>query len=343
MKRVVIGMLVIFLILASGCVQAETKTKSTGEVKTIPASIENNCIGFLIGNPGEEASVAAEIGAGWTRPHPGPFSWQNLEPSQGNYNFADSDFWVKEIQKNNLAISGTIWPYADWDQETCHSTECEVTPEDEFYPKFGKTEIPISRCAPCNLDDYKTFVTKMVERYDGDGVGDMAGLETPIKYWEVLNEPEMAGPTLTFFIGTEQEYVNILKASYEAIKSACPDCKVLQGGAQNAMPDNLDFWRKVYDFGGANYFDIANIHYITEGDVKTLNTKNFKAMMQEKNINKPIWVTEAQYNSDSEIKSSVSGALNAGASKIFFTQFTTGEFGTSGEYSDVFVDINSMC
>jgi hypothetical protein len=46
--------------------------------------------------------------------------------------------------------------------------------------------------------------------------------------------------------------------------------------------------------------------------------------MQEKNINKPIWVTEAEYNSESQVEASVEGALSVGASKIFFTRFKIG-------------------
>jgi hypothetical protein len=67
--------------------------------------------------------------------------------------------------------------------------------------------------------------------------------------------------------------------------------------------------------------------------------------MQEKGIDKPIWVTEAQYRSENQVKNSFEGALTAGASKIFFTQFRIGEFGhpTSGEYSKVYDDIPSKC
>ncbi len=321
--------------------------KQTKKPPELLVNIENNCIGFLSGNP-QELKTITKIGGAWVRPHPGPFAWGWIEPEKGRFFFKETDMWVKESQKNNLAILATIWPYADWDQEVCHSSECKVAPEEEFYPKGfgpGRVGIPISRCVPCSLQDYKNFVAKMVERYDGDGIEDMPGLKIPIKYWEVLNEPEMAEPRLTFFIGTQEEYVEILKASNQAIKSACLDCKVVQGGAQHSMPDNLAWWEKVFDWGGANYFDVANIHYIREGDLSTLNVKAFKALMQKKGIKKPIWVTEAQYRSENEIELSVDGALNAGASKIFFTQFEVGRFGVplSGEYSRVYERIPSKC
>lgn len=339
---ITLGLLLVVFI--SGCVQ-----EGGGAPVDVPADIENNCIGFLIGNPDEEAGTVADIGGGWARPHPGPFAWQWIEPVKGNFIFEGTDYWVRKIQENEIAILGTIWPYSDWDQAKCHSDECEVTPEHIFYPKPEPRRppmgIPISRCVPCNFDDYKNFVSRMVERYDGDGTNDMPGLKIPIKYWEVLNEPELAEVPITFFMGTQEEYVEILKASHEAIKSACPDCKVVQGGAQHSMPENLAWWGRVFDLGGSDYFDIANIHYINEGDLNTLNVEDFKGLLEGKGISKPIWVTEAQYKSEDQIEASVEGSLKAGASKIFFTQFEVGRFGvpSPGEYSSVYDRMPGKC
>ena len=185
----------------------------------------------------------------------------------------------------------------------------------------------------------------MVERYDGNGIKDMPGLKIPIKYWEILNEPEMNGPKLTFYKGTQEEYVQILKSSKEAIKSTCSDCKIVQGGAAGTMDFMLAYWKNIFGLGGGNYFDIANIHYIGSGDLATLNVKQFKKLMNDNGVNKPIWVTEAQYRSEDQIEISVDGALNAGASKIFFTQFIPGQFGVpqSGGYSKVYDKVVSKC
>ncbi|HID44067.1 MAG TPA: hypothetical protein EYP30_09930, partial [Archaeoglobaceae archaeon] len=93
-------------------------------------------------------------------------------------------------------------------------------PEDQFYPKVKdgiKEGIAKSQCNPCNMTDYKNFIRRLVERYDGDGIDDMPSLEIPIKYWEILNEPEMNEPHLTFYKGTPDRYVEILKASREEI------------------------------------------------------------------------------------------------------------------------------
>jgi len=326
------------------CVKGMAK-KTVGNIVSIHSKIENNCIGFVPGAP-EETEMISRIGGGWARPHPGPFAWGWIEKQKGSYDFATTDEWVKESQKNKVALLATIWPYADWDQGQCHDSTCKVTEQDIFYPKnkMGFVEgIPESRCAPCNYEDYQNFITKLVERYDGDGIDDMIGLEIPIKYWEVLNEPEMKGEDMTFFKGSQDDYVQIIKKTFDTIKIACHDCKVLHGGAAGTQQFMLDYWSNI--FSNTKDFDIANIHYIRGSDVNSLNVKDYKTFLQGKSINKPIWVTEAEYNSDSEVIPSVSGALQAGASKIFFTQFKIGQFGLpeDGKYSEVYSNIAAKC
>jgi hypothetical protein len=308
----------------------------------LPESIEGNCIGFLIGDPREARTVPLAGGA-WARPHPGPFAWQWLEPEEGSFSFHEADRWVQAAQANGVALLGTIWPYADWDQKTCHDASCEVSMEDQFYP-FGPGGIPKSRCVPCDMEAYGNFLKTLVERYDGDGVEDMPGLEVPVMYWEILNEPELGESFLTFFKGTEEEYVEILKVSYHAIKEACPQCKVVQGGAAGSG-DTLEYWGRVFDLGGGEYFDIANIHYISHWDKDTLNVRDFKALMDEKGVEKPIWVTEAELPTEEDAAKSFQGAIEAGASKVFFVSFTPGDMGppAPGRYSPVFGGLSSRC
>jgi len=351
MKRgILIGIIIVIAIIIAAFfvfINQNSKENLNAENQsptTIPDSVENNCIGFVIGAP-DEIPLISKIGGGWARPHPGPFAWGFIETEKGKFDFSVTDEYVQVAQEKNIAILATIFPYADWDQASCHSKECEVSTLDIFYPevKMGwKNGIPKSRCIPCNFTDYNVFIMKLVERYDGDGIEDMLGLKIPIKYWEVLNEPEMKGGDMTFFKGTPEEYAEIFKKTRDLIKGTCSDCKILHAGAAGVQDYMLDYWGKV--FGNKIDFDIANIHFIKRSDLNTLNVKDFKIFLSENNINTSIWVTEAEYNSDSEIENSVIGALNAGASKIFFTQFKVGQFGPpSGEYSPSLKNISSKC
>jgi len=318
------------------------------EAITMTDSIRNNCVGFLVGDTMESDTINT-IGGAWARPHPGPFSWGTIEKSKDNFDFENTDYWVSEMQKDNITILPTVWPFADWDQETCREKECEMTREAIFYPDNFKPEhgVPKWRCAPCNYDDYKSFLSKLVERYDGDGTNDMPGLIVPIQYYEISNEPSMQNDFLTFFKGSPEEYVQILKNSNEAIKEACPDCFVVQGGAAGTSTEMKAFWEEVFDKGGANYFDVANIHFVNYGDIGTLNVFEFKQLLTTRGIEKPIWVTEVEFDDETKIVSSLKGALNAGASKVFFTRFLfMKNFDgpkTFGDYSKEYEGITENC
>lgn len=317
------------------------------QVVSIPVEIEDNCLGFVIGAP-DEMSLISEIGAAWARPHPGPFAWGFIEPEKGTFDFSMADDYVLKGQQNNVAVLGTIWPFADWDQKACHQTECQVGNQDIFYPEVKdhwKTGIPLSRCAPCNYDDYQTFIKTLVERYDGDGVDDLPGLIIPIKYWEILNEPEMSSTEMTFYKGSQEDYVKTLQKSYWAIKTACPDCQVLHGGAAGTQSFMLNYWQKILELGGGDYFDLANVHYINANEPKTLNVADFKNFCRAKGSDKPVWLTEVEFGSETGIAESVTGALQAGAQKIFFTQFKVGQFGlpADGKYTVAYKDLIANC
>ncbi len=281
--------------------------------------LTGSCFGHLVGGIGE-ISTLKDLGSMWVRPHPGPFTWQWVEPTNDEFDWSLTDKWVIAAQESDISILGTIWPYADWDQATCHPSSSQVSSSDHFYPGEAAEKnlyIPKYRCIPCDFDDYKDFLFQLIERYDGDGEKDMDGLTQPIKYWEILNEPEMVSENLTFFIGSQEEYVQILQASYETIKTACPDCQVLNGGAAGMENESLSYWEGIFDLGGGNYFDILNIHFLGGGDPNTLNVSGFKDLLERKGLTKQIWGTESLFPSENDMVSFVKGALDAGASKVF--------------------------
>lgn len=315
---------------------------------SMPESIENNCIGFLVGNEDEIENIPV-IGAAWTRPHPGPFAWGFIERNSGMYDFHVTDDYVREAGNNDVAILPTVWPFADWDRAS--SSECMVSGQDEFYPRVypadpgGFQGIPTYRCKPKDMQAYKRFLAALVERYDGDGINDMPDLKIPIKYWEVLNEPELDSEHLTFFLGDEEDYLEVLRESYLTIKESCPDCKVLHGGAAGTQTEFLAFWDNLFELGTAEYFDIANIHHIGGHD-PTLNVAEFKSLLDEHNIKKPIWVTEAEFDSpDADAKALSQGALDAGADKIFFVSFEVGGHRPvhPGQHHPVYEEIVGLC
>ena len=290
---------------------------------------ENSHFGFM--HPQHNYSEAQNLNVHWERPHPGPFIWDELQKDGGEYDWSFSDNYIKKSQSYNFNIIGTIWPFADWDQKSCHSLEVCRGYGFEGLPPGPPDKLPIYRCKPCDMTVYSSFVQNLVERYDGDGLDDMPGLIYPIKYWEALNEPEIQTKELIFFKGTTDEYFQILKTTYNAVKSADPEAKVLHAGMAGMFKDPLNFWKPIFAQGAGNYFDIANVHSI-DADNEDFFAKEMKDFLENYNLTKSIWITEAQYGRGGEVSGeefdkllikSYASAFGNGAEKIFYVGLHT--------------------
>ena len=261
--------------------------------------------------------------------------WNSIEPEEGKFDWKEADERLGDSDMGEIYYLSIIWPYANWDQKTCHEGEKYKA---TGHLKRGGEDLYMG--APCDMNKYSSFIEKVVERYDGDGTDDMPDLKKPIKYWEVLNEPSMqggslggAGEDLKFFVGTSQEYFNILKASYESIKKADSESQVLHAGMAGMQEEFVEFWTPVFELGAGDYFDIANIHSIsTTEKTEDLFLVSFKTFLESFGIkDKPIWVTEAQYGDlqdepknktefEKLMARSVVFSLTQGADKIFMIE-----------------------
>ena len=167
-------------------------------------------IGFAESRFGELTEMRDERMRGkdnqWVRPHPGPFVWNKIERGgQGYFFWQEADEYVVYAQDHNQTIIATIWPYANWEQKSCKRKKAR-SPFGKHFSKY------LSK--PCSMENYKTFLLALVDRYDGDGSNDMPGLTKPIIYWEIMNEPEFK----MFFKGKEDEFVEIFNFSSKIIK-----------------------------------------------------------------------------------------------------------------------------
>jgi hypothetical protein len=314
---------------------------SAGKTLSIPSKILANKFGFLSGAP-ESVDRIKEFGASWARPHLGPFLWDSMQKNKnGRISFARTDKLVKEYQEKGIGLLITLWPFAEWDQkERSDASKCLVSENDQFLPEGGfikeENYLPRYRCNPNDWEAYQRWVRVVVERYDGDGVNDMPNLKIPIKYWEVMNEPDLTGPegeesyeTLDFYRQDAEAYRELLIKTSEAIREADSQAKILIAGAAGGSEESLNFYREVFkDKKAVSAFDIANVHCISNDDYQSFNVEPYKKMLQELGINKPIWVTEAEaiVSDDPDVNAaqtlqSTKKALELGAERIFFTRY----------------------
>ncbi len=281
-------LMVIALFLLS-CGQIATEEEEEGAPTPSLNIIKYEDSHFGFDHAADAYDYAVDLDVHWERPHPGPVVWGYIEKEEGEYNWEAVDHYIKRAQDYDFNLMLTIWPFADWDQITCHGDECQGA--------GFERNLPLRRGKPCDLPAYKEFVRNVVERYDGDGNADMPELRAGIKYWEVSNEPTMQEGRLIFFKGTSQDYLEILKVTYEAVKEADPEAKVLHAGMASDPEDPMrrSFWGDVYDLGAEDYFDIANIHSIGSGG-EGIYILAMKEFLDRYGIEKPIWITEVQYS-----------------------------------------------
>jgi hypothetical protein len=312
MRRLLMGCLLAVLLLLFG-----------GTMGIEGDGSEESRFGFV--GIGQDWDDLTEMGFGWDRPHPGPANWNQIEPTPGQYDIQRIDQYVNTAQSYGVQTLFTIWPFADWDQETCHADLPVI--EDDF------PDLAQRRGLPCDVDAYQTFVRGLVERYDGDGHNDMPGLLYPVKHWEVANEPEMNEPPLVFFQGTAADYVELLDMTAEAIGEADLQAVVVQGGAAGMTASMESFWQEVFGSGGADYFDVANVHSINGPE--DLWTNDWAALLAQYDVDKPFWVTEVQISTEpSSVKPALSEeeqaewivkgfveAFGNGATRAFYTLY----------------------
>lgn len=250
---------------------------------TWPEGVGSSRFGQLVGGSVPRRGWNITFDGAWVRPHPGPFIWGNIEGTPGVYHWDALDRFVSESQSLRVAQLTTIWPFARWDQESCHGDQ--PTAQNGF-PEFGDRLY-----APCDMHAYLAWLGAVVERYDGDGVEDMPGLAYGLRHWEILNEPGMQGPQLTFFQDSPARYLELLERSYTAIKTANRDAIVLPAGQAGMQPTFVEFWEPVLA-GAKGFFDIGNIHSISSSD-DFFSTQYRSWLANQGYPSMPYWITEA--------------------------------------------------
>ena len=244
-----------------------------------PLSWPNDVGSSRFGVLGQEFDVPG----GWIRPHPGEFLWSEIQPTPDRWDWGRVDWHVNTWQDRRLAILGTLWPFAQWDQENCHANDPEIQPV--------LHRLPTKLFAPCDEEKFVGWLTAVVERYDGDGVEDMPGLAYPIRHWEVANEPSMQGGHGHFFQGTSADYLSMLRLAFETITTADPEATVLTGGQAGMQPSFTDFWTPVLE-SAAGFFHVGNIHSI--GSDHSFFSDDYRALLDETgHAGAEYWITEA--------------------------------------------------
>lgn len=190
----------------------------------------------------------------WSRPHRAGghvFSYNVVDSDEdGTYDWSLPDHLVDDAQGRNQRLFVNIYPEAETG---------EFDADAEGYP------VKIIEL-PSNTSGYSAFVQAMVERYDGDGVDDMSGLEIPIKHWSIANEPYCDADDTTDTC--EEDYLTLMQLTYDAVKAADENSVVFVGGAapllepttSNVSDDVENLYDYIFSNGGDDYMDVFAFH-----------------------------------------------------------------------------------
>jgi len=206
------------------------------------SSIPDSPFGFhpaAIVEPGYPANGyidAKEIGIKWYRPGTNLF-WFKVQPdldsTEYDFTFYDRKFGLIPEDSGVLA---------------------NIAPETQDSDQGRLLE---GSWMPINMAQYEDFVKASVERYDGDGIDDMPGLVNPVLYWQVSNEPNAL---------LRSDFSVLQKITYQAIKQACLECKVVIGGVSGFNPEGYvqgfnERYVPILEELDGQYIDVFDFHW----------------------------------------------------------------------------------
>lgn len=161
---------------------------------------------------------------------------------------------------------------------------------------------------PDDLEAYEEAITRLVERYDGDGLRDMPGLKRPVLAWEIDNEPDLhhlrpprgaEGEAPRTDFQTPAEYAEIVRRTSAAVRAADEEALILAGGLYRITDEaSARYLEEVLAEPGVyEAFDALSLHCYFSGDGLVAVAETMAAARAQV-PDKPVWITETSVPSD---------------------------------------------
>lgn len=238
------------------------------------------------------------------------FPWPQLEPAPGQWSWTTQDALVQDVHQAGLDILGVLLWTPTWAAEgSCNLYQYQQLAELRRLPlsrRFQTSLGPQSATfAPCATRPPRGLSQAWNDWSEADGdpanywgrfaYGLASRYRSQIRHWEVWNEPDLTW----FWSGSPAEYARLLQVAYQAIKSACPECRVLFGGL--AFYANPDFYRRAFtaianDPAASQhdyFFDALSLHlYSRPSSIVDVTNVVRADMRQRLSVERPIWLTE---------------------------------------------------
>jgi polysaccharide biosynthesis protein PslG len=218
--------------------------------------------------------LQAQAGAGVVRV---TFDWAAIETRPGVYDFSRYDVWMRSVASHRMRVLPILFNT----------------------PSFRGRQSRRGTYPPRDFDAYARFAAAAVGRYGPNGsffTDNPDVPKVPIGSWQVWNEPNL--PVYWLPRPNPREYVQMLRAAYQAIKAVDARAEVVTAGIPaSVLSGAIRFERFVgamYKAKGARSFDTLapNAYGRTAQDVIGSIGSLRKLMNRNGDRRGKIWITE---------------------------------------------------
>ncbi|MDQ7025510.1 MAG: LysM peptidoglycan-binding domain-containing protein [Anaerolineae bacterium] len=227
----------------------DTTTPEPTEVAITLDLTPNVGVEVFLGDDSDIAAQVAELGVNTVK---FIVDWREVEPTEGNFQFAAIDEAVQNFDAAGANIILTLIGSPDW--AIASATELALA---------QGASIP-----PDDLNDFGTFAGVVAERYAGvvDAYEIWSDPNLRIN-WMIPNVELRSDGFPDARLAIEVRYIDLLEAAYKAIKEADSDTMVITAGL--APTGNDDFYNSIDTFvffealmkqGALNFSDAVGIH-----------------------------------------------------------------------------------
>ena len=198
-------------------------------------------------------------------------TWNDLNPSAGNFNWPALDRWLDAAQQHGVDVIYTFGATPTWASSN-PTGKCDYNPG-ACYP-------------PANMQDWDNFVRAVATHAVGR-----------IKYWEMWNEANQHG----YWSGSIPALVTMTQHASAIIKSVAPKAMIFTPSAVGGDVDTSTFLDKFFAAGGGAPVDAVAFHgYVNSipaipESVNQIVDAVQDVMAAHGQSGKPLWDTEGSW------------------------------------------------
>lgn len=175
----------------------------------------------------------------------GVYFWTHIEPQKGDFRFAGAKGFAEKADRYGMKVLGVLGNTPAWGR---------VPPDNIQVFAGGRNYQSLlldqDRYRPARIDEWSNYVVQTVAS------------NLQVSYWEIWNEPDWHLPQSPGFSfgGTTDQYFELMKSAFAAVKKTNPNATVVFPGIACAASADPHFVRDLLQKGALDYFNIAAMH-----------------------------------------------------------------------------------